>query len=67
MSLVGIMRRIKIIYLFSIILALGNTILSVTDQIGLSDVVSLVLSALVFLNLVLIWGNIFTKTEGVKP
>lgn len=62
-SLLGIRRRIKTVYLFSIILALGNTILSITDQMGLSDVASLVLSALVFLNLVLIWKTIFSKTE----
>jgi hypothetical protein len=60
--LIGIDRRIKLVYLFSIVLALGNTILSVTDQVGLSDVVSLVLSGLLFLNLVFIWRSIFGNT-----
>jgi len=62
-SLLGIRRKVKTIYLFSIILALGNTILSIIDQIGLSDIISLILSALVFLNLVLIWKTIFIKTD----
>lgn len=60
-SLVGIRKRIKVIYLFSMVFALGNAILSVTDQMGLADVISLVLSALVFLNLILIWRSIFTE------
>jgi hypothetical protein len=65
-SFVGIIKKIKIIYLFSIILALGNSILSITDQIGLSDVVSLFLSLLLFSNLIFIWKNIFIKTEEIK-
>ena len=65
-SLIGINKRIKLIYLCSIILAFGNTVLSVTDQIGLSDVISLLLSFFVFLNLVLIWKYIFKSPKEVS-
>jgi hypothetical protein len=65
-SFIGINKKIKIIYLSSIILAFVNTILSITDQIDLSDIISLVLSALLFLNLILIWKNVLTKREKNK-
>jgi hypothetical protein len=65
-SLVGVVKKIKIIYLFSILLALGNSILSVTDQMGLSDIVSLILSSLVLLNLIFVWKNIFTNVERTE-
>ena len=61
-SLIGLIRRIKLIYLFSIILAFGNTILSLTDQINLSDIISLILSLLVLVNLFLLWKYIFKKS-----
>ncbi len=61
LSLVGIVKRIKIIYLFSILLTFGNTILSITDQMGIYDYLSLGLSILAFLNLLLLWRTVFSK------
>ena len=60
-SYVGVVKKIKIIYLFAIILAFGNTILSLTDQIDLSDIISLLLSAITFLFLLSIWKIIFNN------
>ena len=65
-SFIGILKKVKIIYLFSLILTLGNTVLSVTDQLDLSDVVSLILSVLVFLNLIFIWKQIFKRIEDIS-
>lgn len=58
---IGVAKKTKIIYLFSLILAFGNTILSLTDQIDLSDIVSLVLSFITFLSLISVWKSIFTR------
>lgn len=60
-SYVGIVKKIRIIYLFAIILAFGNTILSITDQIDLSDIISLILSGITFLSLTSIWKIIFQR------
>jgi hypothetical protein len=62
-SLVGVIKKIKLIYIFSILFTLGNAILSITDQVGLYDAISLILSASVFLNLIFIWKYIFIKKE----
>lgn len=61
-SYVGLIKKIKTIYLFSIVLTFGNTILSVTDQIDLSDIVSLILSGSTFVSLLLLW-NYFIKNH----
>jgi hypothetical protein len=58
-SLVGVMKKIKIIYLGSIILSLGNTLLSITDQVDLSDIISLFLSLITFLSLIFLWKIFF--------
>ena len=58
-SLIGVSNKIKLIYLGSIILAFGNTVLSLTDQIGVVDIMSFVLSLLAFVNLLIIWKHIF--------
>jgi lysylphosphatidylglycerol synthetase-like protein (DUF2156 family) len=58
-SVVGVIKKIKIIYFGAIILSLGNTVLSITDQIDLSDIISLFLSFITFLSLVSLW-NIFS-------
>jgi hypothetical protein len=60
-ALIGIIKKIRLIYLFSLLLALGNAVLSVTDEIDLSDVISLVLSVLVFISLISIRSSIFVK------
>lgn len=62
-SLVGITKKVKLIYLLSIILASGNTVLSITDQVGILDIISLFLSALVLLNLIVIWNYIFKNPK----
>ena len=53
-SFIGISKKIKLIYYFSILLAFGNAVLSITDQIGLFDFISLGLSLPTFLNLLFI-------------
>lgn len=60
-SYVGITKKIRIIYLFTIVLAFGNTILSITDQVDLSDIISLILSGMTFLSLISIWKIIFQR------
>jgi len=62
-SYIGLVKNVKIIYLFAVILAFGNTILSITDQIDLSDIVSLILSGLTFISLLSIWKYTFNKKE----
>lgn len=49
---VGIVKKIRIIYLFAIVLAFSNTILSLTDQVDLSDIISLILSGTTFISLI---------------
>lgn len=65
-ALIGVIKKIKLIYLAAIILALGNTILSLTDQIDLSDIISLILSGVTFINLILIWKLIFKNNKSLS-
>jgi hypothetical protein len=57
--LAGIMKGIRLLYLFSLLLTLGNAVLSITDQMGIYDYLSLGLSLMTFLNLV--WLKVKTK------
>ncbi len=53
-SLVGILKKIKLVYFFSLLLTFGNAVLSVTDQMGVYDYLSLGLSILTFVSLLVI-------------
>lgn len=60
-ALFGLLKKIKIIYIFSIIFVLFNAILSITDQIGIYDIVSLGLNILILISLLSILKQIFKK------
>lgn len=53
-ALIGVHLKRPIIYLLSLAFTFINAILSVTDEIGTLDLVSALLSALAFVNLLLI-------------
>jgi len=60
-ALFGLIKRIKIIFVFSIIFSLFNAILSITDEVGIFDVISLILNILVLISLLLAQKQIFKK------
>lgn len=60
----GLYKKIKLIYLFSLLLTLGNSILSLTDELDISDFVSFILSLLTFTTLLTLWSDI--KTSGKR-
>jgi hypothetical protein len=60
---VGLYKKSRLIYLFSLIFTLGNSLLSITDEFGLFDLVSLVLSFLTFLSLCTAWRLIMKKSQ----
>lgn len=49
----GISRRIKIFYVFGLVLTLSNIVLSITDEMGLYDFFSLALSSITFVSLLI--------------
>lgn len=49
--LVGIAKKIKIIYILGLFFLIINVILSITDEIGLFDIMSLLLNITTFVNL----------------
>ena len=53
----GVAQRIKLFYLFALLLTLGNTVLSITDEIGWLDMLSLVLSFAAFVSLLALWHH----------
>lgn len=60
-ALFGLIKKIKGVYVFLIIFVLLNAVLSVTDQIGIYDIISLVLNILALIGLLLSWKQIFKK------
>jgi hypothetical protein len=58
--LVGIVRKIKIIYILGLFFLVINAVLSITDELGLFDIISLLLSITTFITLLSI-HNIFLK------
>jgi len=59
--LIGYINKNKLIYVGSVIFLAFNSILSVTDQVGLLDVISLVLSVIVFILLITQWSSFIGK------
>ncbi len=55
--LFGYIKKNKWIYVCSVIFLAFNSILSITDQVGLLDVISLVLSVIVFILLIMQWSS----------
>jgi hypothetical protein len=52
----GLYKKMKLIYLFSLVLTFGNSILSLTDQLDVSDILSFILSLLTFGILLTLWS-----------
>lgn len=63
--LVGLIKKIKIIYIFSILFVFANGLLSITDELGLYDIASLILNLSLLTNLLLIW-KYFSKKKVLK-
>jgi len=64
--LFGLSRRDKVIYALSIPFAVTNAILSITDDMGIYDIISLILSLAVFVNLLFIWKHVLTKIPSLS-
>lgn len=60
-AFIGLIKEIKIIYVLSIIFVFLNTILSITDEVGIYDIISLILNILALISLLLVWKQIFKK------
>lgn len=54
----GLYKKYKLVYLFSLILTFGNSILSLTDELDISDLASFILSLVTFITLLTFWGDI---------
>lgn len=61
LSIYGILKKIKPIYLFSIILVLGNAVLSVCDEIGVIDVSMCAINVIIFVLLLIQRKSILIK------
>ena len=62
-ALHGLNRKNRTIYILTILFAAGNAVLSLTDETGLFDWISLALSLLLLINLMLIGGHYFGMTS----
>lgn len=58
-ALYGFVKKVKWIYVLSILFAGENALLSITDQMGVMDVLSFVLSAAAFVCLLMVWKSVF--------
>lgn len=57
-GLAGYLRRSKLFYLLTLLFLFGNSVLSITDEVGIFDLISLVLSLLMLVVLVIQWRTI---------
>lgn len=48
-------KKIKIVNLFALFFTFGNMIFSITDQVGLLDIISFFLSAMAFVSVIRAW------------
>lgn len=62
--LIGLVKKIKIVYVFSIIFVFLNAILSITDEVGVYDITSLILNILAFIGLLLVRKKIFLHNKS---
>ncbi|MDD5726336.1 MAG: hypothetical protein PHC53_02895 [Patescibacteria group bacterium] len=65
-ALFGLIKKIKFIYILSVIFVFFNAMLSITDEVGLYDILSLVFNILLFVNLLLVWKQIFKNNFVVE-
>jgi len=61
--LVGLIKRIKIIYWLSIVFLIFNAIISITDEVGVYDIIAFILNILVLVNLLIIRKHFFNNTH----
>jgi len=54
-SLIGYLRKNRLIFVMTLLFLVVNSILSITDEVGLFDVISLFLNIILFLILALQW------------
>ena len=59
--LLGYIQKNKMIYVGSLIFLGFNSILSITDQVGFLDVISLVLNVIIFLLLMKQWNSFIVR------
>ena len=60
-AIAGIMKRIKVIYIFTIILVLGNVFLSICDDTSIASISMCVLNIIIFVLLFMQRKNILIK------
>lgn len=60
-SLWGFVKRNRYIYICSVLFVFANTILSITDQFGILDLLSLGISFVCLVGLLANWAQIFKK------
>lgn len=60
-AIAGIIKRIKVIYIFALVLVLGNALLSICDETGIVDISMCVLNIIIFVLLIMQRKNIFEK------
>lgn len=58
-ALGGVFLKVRTVYLSAIVFVVLNSVLSLTDEIGLYDKASLILSLVLFVSLISIWKHIF--------
>ena len=61
----GLTKKIKLIYILSLLFILINVILSLTDETGLYDLISLILNLLILINLLLLWQYVFNYKNEI--
>jgi hypothetical protein len=62
-SFYGVLMKIKVFYFLALILTLGNSILSVTDELDPSDIFSLAISLITFISLLSIWKKMLFRVK----
>lgn len=62
--LIGVWKRVRVLYLLSLPFILGNAILSVTDQVGGYDLIALALNLIAFVALAAIWRPIMRRAAA---
>ena len=62
-GLLGYLRKNRLIFIVTMIFLVVNSILSITDEVGIFDVISLLLNVVLLVILVLQWKNILYKSK----
>ena len=62
-SIWNLVKKNRFIYLLSILFVITNGVLSITDQVGNWDLISLILNILAMVGLISVWKEMMTKTQ----